>query len=94
MNPLVSAAARTWVDSSAAIDFDSGRIGGAGVPQPRRRFLFEYAPAVARSTHPAPTLEWDTPLYQQAATQLEHALELAEVPDCRRERLRHSRARA
>ncbi|MBA3842767.1 MAG: Glu/Leu/Phe/Val dehydrogenase [Actinobacteria bacterium] len=31
--------------------------------------------------HPAPTLEWDTPLYQQAATQLDHALELAEVPD-------------
>jgi len=41
----------------------------------------EYAPAVAKAVHPAPTLEWDTPLYQQAATQLDHALELADVPD-------------
>ncbi len=36
---------------------------------------------MAKAVHPAPTLEWDTPLYQQAATQLDHALELAEVPD-------------
>ena len=39
--------------------------------------------AVAKVAHPAPTLEWDTPLYQQAATQLEHALELADVSGLR-----------
>ena len=33
-------------------------------------------------------LEWDTPLYQQALTQLDHALELAEVPDFVAKRLR------
>ena len=33
-------------------------------------------------------LEWDTPLYQQALTQLDHALELAEVPDYVTKRLR------
>lgn len=45
-------------------------------------------PPVAKVAHPAPTLEWDTPLYQQAATQLEHALELAEVPEMVANRLR------
>ena len=30
---------------------------------------------MAKVAHHAPTLEWDTPLYQQASTQLEHALE-------------------
>jgi glutamate dehydrogenase (NAD(P)+) len=44
---------------------------------------------VAKAVHPAPRLEWDTPLYQQARTQLEHALELAEVPDLTATRLRH-----
>jgi len=44
---------------------------------------------VAKVAHPAPTLEWDTPLYQQARTQLEHALELSEVPDLTATRLRH-----
>jgi hypothetical protein len=43
---------------------------------------------VAKVAHPAPTLEWDTPLFQQAATQLEHALELAEVPEMVANRLR------
>jgi glutamate dehydrogenase (NAD(P)+) len=43
---------------------------------------------VAKVAHPAPTLEWDTPLFQQAATQLEHALELAEVSDMVSQRLR------
>ena len=33
-------------------------------------------------------LEWDTPLYQQALTQLDHALELADVPDFVCKRLR------
>jgi glutamate dehydrogenase (NAD(P)+) len=37
----------------------------------------------------APTLEWETPLYAQAATQLDHALELAEIPDFVASRLRH-----
>ncbi len=34
------------------------------------------------------TLEWDTPLYKQALTQFEHALEIAEVPDFVAKRLR------
>jgi glutamate dehydrogenase (NAD(P)+) len=41
----------------------------------------EYPPAVVKAVEPAPTLEWHTPLYRQALTQLEHALTLAEVPD-------------
>src|SRR6476660_8742122 len=45
-------------------------------------------PPVAKVAHPAPTLEWDTPLFQQAATQLEHALALAEVSDMVSQRLR------
>jgi glutamate dehydrogenase (NAD(P)+) len=43
---------------------------------------------VAEAVHPAMQLEWDTPLYQQALTQLDHALELAEVPDFVAKRLR------
>jgi glutamate dehydrogenase (NAD(P)+) len=43
---------------------------------------------VAEAVHPALQLEWDTPLYQQALTQLDHALELAEVPDFVASRLR------
>jgi glutamate dehydrogenase (NAD(P)+) len=50
---------------------------------------FNYPPAVAKVAHLAPTLEWDTPLYQQASTQLEHALDLAGVPDFVSTRLRH-----
>jgi glutamate dehydrogenase (NAD(P)+) len=45
--------------------------------------------AVAKVAHAEPALEWDTPLYRQAATQLDHALELAEVPDFVATRLRH-----
>jgi glutamate dehydrogenase (NAD(P)+) len=44
---------------------------------------------VAKAVHEATQLEWDTPLYQQARTQLEQALELAEVPDFVSTRLRH-----
>jgi hypothetical protein len=33
--------------------------------RPRR---FQYPPAVAKVAHPAPTLEWDTPLYEQPST--------------------------
>jgi glutamate dehydrogenase (NAD(P)+) len=46
---------------------------------------------VASSTtvQAAPTLEWDTPLYKQAAHQLDHALQLAEIPDFVANRLRH-----
>ncbi|MFL5953702.1 MAG: Glu/Leu/Phe/Val family dehydrogenase [Gaiellaceae bacterium] len=43
----------------------------------------------AKVAHPAPRLEWDTPLYEQARTQLEHALELADVPDLTATRLRY-----
>jgi len=43
----------------------------------------------AKTAHAQPTLEWDTPLYQQASMQLEHALELAEVPELTSTRLRY-----
>jgi glutamate dehydrogenase (NAD(P)+) len=44
---------------------------------------------VANVAHVPGRLEWDTPLYQQARTQLEHALELAGVSDLVSTRLRH-----
>jgi glutamate dehydrogenase (NAD(P)+) len=40
-------------------------------------------------THPVATLEWDTPLYRQARSQLEQALEQADIPDWVAERLRY-----
>src|SRR5437763_11036404 len=40
-------------------------------------------------THPAPTLEWDTPLYHQARSQLEQALVQADIPEWVAERLRY-----
>jgi glutamate dehydrogenase (NAD(P)+) len=43
---------------------------------------------VAKAVHEVGSLEWHTPLYQQALTQLEHALELADVPDFVATRLR------
>ena len=39
--------------------------------------------------HSAPGLEWDTPLYRQARTQLENALPQAAIPDFVAERLRY-----
>ena len=36
---------------------------------------------MAKAVEPATSLEWHTPLYRQALTQLEHALALADVPD-------------
>src|SRR5436305_12479397 len=39
-------------------------------------------------THPVPTLEWDTPLYRQARSQLEQALLQADIPEWVGERLR------
>jgi glutamate dehydrogenase (NAD(P)+) len=44
---------------------------------------------MAQVVHPAPVLEWDTPLFQQARTQLENALENADVSEMVGERLRH-----
>ncbi|HEY6962717.1 MAG TPA: Glu/Leu/Phe/Val dehydrogenase [Gaiellaceae bacterium] len=44
---------------------------------------------MAQAVHATGSLEWDTPLYQQARTQLEQALELADVPDFVSTRLRH-----
>src|ERR671937_849725 len=44
---------------------------------------------MAKAVHAATQLEWDTPLYQQARTQLEQALALADVPDFVSTRLRH-----
>src|SRR5881628_1074785 len=40
-------------------------------------------------THPVPTLEWDTPLYRQARSQLEQALVQADIPEWVAERLRY-----
>jgi len=50
---------------------------------------FTYPPPVAEAVHAPGQLEWDTPLYQQARTQLEHALDLAGVSDLVSTRLRH-----
>ncbi len=44
---------------------------------------------MAKALHEVGQLEWDTPLYDQARSQLEHALVLAEVPDFVAARLRH-----
>jgi glutamate dehydrogenase (NAD(P)+) len=44
---------------------------------------------VVEVAHPVPTLEWDTPLYRQARSQLEQALVQAEIPDWVAERLRY-----
>jgi glutamate dehydrogenase (NAD(P)+) len=44
---------------------------------------------VAKAVHEVGRLEWDTPLYHQARTQLEHALTLADVPDFVSTRLRY-----
>ncbi len=44
---------------------------------------------VAKTVYASAGLEWDTPLFQQASAQLEHALELAEVSDLVSTRLRH-----
>jgi glutamate dehydrogenase (NAD(P)+) len=44
---------------------------------------------MAQVVHPAPVLEWDTPLFQQARTQLENALEKADVSEMVAERLRY-----
>jgi glutamate dehydrogenase (NAD(P)+) len=43
---------------------------------------------VAEAVHQAGGLEWETPLYQQAITQLDRALSLAEIPDFVSTRLR------
>ncbi|HEV2590980.1 MAG TPA: Glu/Leu/Phe/Val dehydrogenase [Gaiellaceae bacterium] len=43
---------------------------------------------MASTAHTSTKLEWDTPLFQQALTQLDHALELAEVSDLVSTRLR------
>jgi glutamate dehydrogenase (NAD(P)+) len=64
-------------------------MGRAAHLRSRPAHRFAYPPPVAKVAHPAPTLEWDTPLYQQARTQLEHALELSDVPEMVATRLRH-----
>jgi glutamate dehydrogenase (NAD(P)+) len=43
---------------------------------------------VAKVAEPVLELEWDTPLYRQALTQLDHALEYAGIPDFVANRLR------
>jgi glutamate dehydrogenase (NAD(P)+) len=44
---------------------------------------------VVEVAHPVPTLEWDTPLYRQARSQLEQALLQAGIPEWVGERLRY-----
>jgi glutamate dehydrogenase (NAD(P)+) len=44
---------------------------------------------VVEVAHPVPTLEWDTPLYRQARSQLELALDIAGIPEWVAERLRY-----
>jgi glutamate dehydrogenase (NAD(P)+) len=44
---------------------------------------------VTEAVQHAPILEWDTPLYRQASTQLEHALALADIPDFVASRLKY-----
>jgi len=48
-----------------------------------------YTPAVVKVAHEAPPLEWDTPLFDQARTQLERALVQADVPQYAANRLRY-----
>src|SRR5437660_8369572 len=68
----------------------NGPSGPSFAPEcPEGPPTFAYPPAVAKVAQPAPRLEWDTPLYQQARTQLEHALELSDVPELTATRLRH-----
>ncbi len=59
-----------------------GRRGAAGGPGLASAPVVEVA-------HPVPALEWDTPLYRQARTQLEQALSWAAVPAWVAERLRY-----
>jgi glutamate dehydrogenase (NAD(P)+) len=59
------------------------------IVRPGRSQRFQYPAAVAAVEHPAPALEWDTPLYRQASTQLDHALSLADIPEFVATRLRH-----
>jgi len=57
-----------------------GQPAHPGCPWTHRGRDSRTLPPVAKVAHPAPTLEWDTPLYQQALTQLEHELfELNEI---------------
>jgi glutamate dehydrogenase (NAD(P)+) len=49
----------------------------------------QYSPVVTEVAHSAPALEWDTPLFRQASTQLEQALPLARISDRVAERLRY-----
>jgi glutamate dehydrogenase (NAD(P)+) len=44
---------------------------------------------MAETVHSAPPLEWDTPLYRQARTQLEQALPFADISEHVAERLRY-----
>ena len=44
---------------------------------------------MVEATQPLPTLEWDTPLYRQARSQLEQALVQANIPEWVGERLRY-----
>jgi glutamate dehydrogenase (NAD(P)+) len=69
----------------------------AGIPSDRKgrvahrpaRMSYDVpVPSLPVIVHQEQTLEWDTPLYRQALTQLDHALELARVPDFVANRLR------
>jgi glutamate dehydrogenase (NAD(P)+) len=54
-----------------------------------RRAALSTLKRVAKVAHQPPSLEWDTPLFAQASTQLERALTLADVSDLVSTRLRY-----
>jgi glutamate dehydrogenase (NAD(P)+) len=67
------------------------RSNGPSVPSWEPQGLVgarRYSHAVVEVAHSA-ALEWDTPLYRQARTQLERAIAVADIPDFVAERLRY-----
>jgi glutamate dehydrogenase (NAD(P)+) len=65
------------------------RLGRPAQRRTRRGLCSRTLRPVAEAVQHAHGLEWDTPLYRQASTQLEQALELAVVSDLVSTRLRH-----
>jgi glutamate dehydrogenase (NAD(P)+) len=69
----------------------AGAMGRAAYPSEREvpDAVGTLRSAMAQVVHPAPVLEWDTPLFQQARAQLENALGQADVSEMVAERLRY-----
>jgi glutamate dehydrogenase (NAD(P)+) len=64
-----------------------GRLSHFRGREPYRSRLYSHP--VVEVAHAPSALEWDTPLYRQARTQLEYAVTLAETPQSVAERLRY-----